>query len=111
MTGSFSVEPAHLRNVAPQFDSLADRTDAVLKTLRSSITSEGESWGADETGQSFGQSYVPSAELGQQGIELTAQTFEALGKGLRAVAAAFEATDTSNSANINGESQTLGGGY
>lgn len=109
MTDNFHVDPAHMRTCAARFDALEDRATSILARLRSALSAEGESWGADETGMAFARGYVPAAESGELGIERTTEVLTAFGTGLRATAESFEAADDYSGARLYSVGNGLGG--
>ena len=48
-----SVNPDGLNDAASQFANIADTTQQLLNTLKSSTSSEGQPWGDDSAGKKF----------------------------------------------------------
>jgi uncharacterized protein YukE len=67
MGESLQVDPNLLRSLAPELTALADMAHNELARLKETLDAQGQCWGDDEPGRSFGESYEPGAEKGLAG--------------------------------------------
>ncbi|MGW1743959.1 hypothetical protein ACWCPQ_34780 [Nocardia sp. NPDC001965] len=100
MTDPLWLDPDTMHASAAEFDQMADELAQMLAELRATSLREGESWGADEPGKAFAESYVPSAEQGMAGFENLVDRVRALGAGLRAATGMYTDTDNAGSAQV-----------
>ena len=96
------VDPNHLRNVAPSFDSLVQRVSDSQTKLSGVISGEGECWGADETGTTFSSGYVPRVDVVTSSFEFATGALSSIANRLRAVADNYEQTDQDTANNFGG---------
>jgi len=96
------VDPAHLRSVAPRFDALSQRMAEAAATLHSTLEAEGECWGGDETGTTFANGYLPSAEVAEHSLGFAVGALAALGTELRSTADSFDDTDRGTASSLAG---------
>ncbi|NUS91365.1 MAG: hypothetical protein HOQ36_02970, partial [Nocardia sp.] len=100
MTDPLWLDPDTMHASAAEFDQMADELAQMLAELRATSLREGESWGADDPGKAFAESYVPSAEQGMAGFENLVDRVRALGAGLRAATGIYTDTDNAGSAQV-----------
>ncbi|MEV6426585.1 hypothetical protein [Nocardia sp. NPDC051463] len=67
MGESLRVDTDLLRALAPELTALADLAHKELTQLKATLEAEGQCWGDDEPGLTFGETYVPEAERGLAG--------------------------------------------
>ncbi|AII04831.1 WXG100 family type VII secretion target [Rhodococcus opacus] len=102
MSAQLWVDPAHLRSVAPRFDALSQRMAEVAATLHSTLEAEGECWGGDQTGTTFANGYLPSAEVAEHSLGFAVGALAALGTELRSTADSFDDTDRGTASSLAG---------
>ncbi|MEU1951469.1 hypothetical protein [Nocardia rhamnosiphila] len=100
MTDPLWLDPDAMHASAAEFDQMADELAQMLAELRATSLREGESWGTDEPGKAFAESYVPTAEQGMAGFENLVDRVRALGAGLRAATGTYTDTDNAGSAQV-----------
>lgn len=88
------VDPAALRTVAPRFVELADVIEAAERALSSALTAEGECWGADESGQSFAQTYVGDVSPTVDAVATLARVLTSMRDRMVHTADNYDDTDT-----------------
>jgi uncharacterized protein YukE len=88
------VDSAALRAVAPRFVELADAVEAAERELSSALAAEGECWGADETGQSFAQTYVGEVAPTVDAVTMLAQVLTSVRDRMVHTADNYDNTDT-----------------
>ncbi|MFD6060974.1 WXG100 family type VII secretion target [Rhodococcus wratislaviensis] len=102
MSAQLWVDPAHLRSVAPRFDALSQRMAEVAATLHSTLEAEGECWGGDQTGTTFANGYLPSAEVAEHSLGFAVGALAALATELRSTADSFDDTDRGTASSLAG---------
>ncbi|MCX5044463.1 WXG100 family type VII secretion target [Aldersonia sp. NBC_00410] len=94
MGAEVCVDPAALRAVAPRFVELADAVESAQRNLSSALAAEGECWGADESGQSFAQSYVGDVAPTVDTVAKLAQVLTSMRDRMVHTADNYDDTDT-----------------
>lgn len=61
-TDGFAADPETLAARAGQFDDLADRVDAIHRTLAENLAAAGPCWGTDAVGRSFDAAHTGPSE-------------------------------------------------
>lgn len=102
MSKPIRVEPDILRAAAPKVADAADALAAAFAALSSSLSAEGECWGADEPGSSFAEGYVANADSRSQEIQGAVVKLRSVADKLIADANSFQDTDTTFGENLGG---------
>ncbi|MET8794915.1 hypothetical protein ABZV91_00370 [Nocardia sp. NPDC004568] len=107
MTDPLWLDPDAMHASAAEFDQMADELAQMLAELKDTSLREGESWGTDEPGKAFAESYVPTAQQGIAGFENLVDRVRALGAGLRAATGTYTDTDNAGSAQVRNSDPAL----
>lgn len=62
MNDGFTADPDRLVTEGGRFDELVGRVGEIHRTLTDALSANGECWGSDAVGQSFGAAHVAPAE-------------------------------------------------
>jgi uncharacterized protein YukE len=76
------VDGDALRGAVPDLRAVADAVDTALAGLREALAAEGECWGRDAAGSSFGSGYGPLRDQAED-------AFGELSRGIAGMAGAF----------------------
>ncbi|WP_406235158.1 hypothetical protein [Nocardia sp. NBC_01009] len=93
MGESLEVDPDLLRALAPELNALADMAQNELTQLKATLNAEGECWGNDEPGRTFGESYEPAAEQGLAGYKNLIDNLRRIGDSATNAADTFHNQD------------------
>ncbi|WP_328404711.1 hypothetical protein [Nocardia sp. NBC_00403] len=93
MNESLRVDADLLRALAPELTALADLAHKELTQLKATLEAEGQCWGDDEPGLTFGESYVPEAEKGLAGYANLVENLHRTSGGVVDAADAFHNHD------------------
>jgi uncharacterized protein YukE len=107
VTDPLWLDPDAMHASAAEFDQMADELAQMVAELRATSLREGESWGTDDPGKAFAESYVPTAEQGMAGFENLVDRVRALGAGLRAATGTYTDTDNAGSAQVRNSDPAL----
>jgi uncharacterized protein YukE len=87
------VDPPALRAASPQFDAAADTLESAGTAIDGVVSSEGDCWGADESGQTFANDYLPAAQSAQDNISALVEALRGVRVQLDASADTWESID------------------
>lgn len=93
MGESLRVDSDLLRALAPELAELADMAYKELTQLKATLAAEGQCWGNDEPGRTFGESYEPDAEQGLAGYSNLIDNLRRTSAGVADAADAFHSED------------------
>ncbi len=102
-----SVNPDGLTNAANQFDAIADTTQHILNTLKSTTSSEGQPWGDDKSGKTFAdgeKGYVSNANNTFSSLASLVGVFQQNASNLKDTVSTFE----KNEADMSGSGGSSG---
>ncbi|MFJ1456976.1 WXG100 family type VII secretion target [Nocardia sp. N2S4-5] len=94
------VDPVALRATQPRFTDLATRVTNALTQLQSSLNTEGQCWGADETGKAFATDYVPATDELVQALAGFSSTLTAIGGQMAQSADLLSGQEGANAAGL-----------
>ena len=87
------VDVDALRGAVPDLAAVAAALDTALTRLGDALTAEGECWGRDATGTSFGSGYGPLRDQAEQAFGELSRGIAAMGTRFGSVADAAQAAD------------------
>ncbi|WP_149361209.1 WXG100 family type VII secretion target [Lolliginicoccus suaedae] len=104
MSGNLELDPDRLRAVAPRFTDIADSISNILGQLTDALAAEGESWGRDENGTSFGSGYAPAAKAAASATETIRDAMNGVHEVALSTADLVDETDHGSAATFGGTS-------
>lgn len=93
MSESFSADTHQLRRLAVRFADIAEQAAALAEQLGAALTQEGASWGDDELGHTFAQTYRPAMSSGLSGLGNAVDNVRQEAEALAAMATTLEQQD------------------
>ena len=87
------VDVDALRGAVPDLAAVAAAVDTALTRLGDALTAEGECWGRDATGTSFGSGYEPLRDQAEQAFRELSRGISSMGAAFGSVADAAQAAD------------------
>ncbi|WP_330257094.1 hypothetical protein OG874_22500 [Nocardia sp. NBC_00565] len=106
MDQSLRVDVDRLRTLALDMSAMADGARQELTTLKAALTAEGECWGNDEPGRTFGEQYEPAAKNGLTGFQNLVDRLQQMSGALSGTAETFENQDLETAAEISDPTPT-----
>jgi uncharacterized protein YukE len=100
--GVMGVDAGTLRDALPDFAEIAGSVDTALAHLRDALSAEGECWGLDDLGRSFGPGYGTLRDQAQDAFGELARAIDDMGTRLGSVADTARAADDRGSARLTG---------
>ncbi|MEV5649863.1 hypothetical protein AB0L57_16600 [Nocardia sp. NPDC052254] len=88
------VDEDRLREVAREYDSIADSVRRAYDELRAVMAEEGNFWGDDQTGRAFAETYVPDSHALMDSLKQMLTLLSGQGKALEGVLSNLEAADS-----------------
>ncbi|GAB3280769.1 hypothetical protein [Parasphingorhabdus pacifica] len=101
MADGMEIDTEALRAQAPKFELAADRLKRAFSQLQEVIDAEGNCWGHDEPGETFGEKYTAATTDATDGSETVAEILSRTTSDLTGTADTSEAVDQHAAANIN----------
>jgi WXG100 family type VII secretion target len=99
-TGQFTINPAEIQKVAPQFSSASSELQAALTTLEHTLAALGAPWGDDKQGAAFGAAYSPQQKAITTSLGVLVKGLASIDEGLSAHAANHADTDAHTAATM-----------
>ena len=87
------VDVEALRGAVPDLAAVAAAVDTAMARLGEALAAEGECWGRDATGTSFGAGYGPLRDQAEQAFGDLSRGIAAMGTRFGSVADAAQAAD------------------
>ncbi|KPI00658.1 hypothetical protein OK074_5751 [Actinobacteria bacterium OK074] len=104
---TFNVETAVLRQQGRNFADLGGDFSTASKRLQSTLEGLGEPWAEADFGEIFGEVYTPIRDGIFTSMDSLAERLQQIGYNLQDMARNYDASDTSNSGELNGLSGQL----
>lgn len=99
--GGFSINPAEVQSVAPQFTTASTDLQTALTKLTSALGGLGAPWGGDAQGEQFGNAYAPQHDALTKSFGVLVTGLASIHEGLSAHADNHSGNDTHTAAAIN----------
>lgn len=101
----YEVDAERLASRAAQFDPLVTRLGDIHRTLTDALSTDGDCWGADAVGQSFGAAHQPSADDAVARLSTLSDRLTSVSTRLAETAGTYRSGDQSAVAHLRAAEQ------
>jgi uncharacterized protein YukE len=96
MGESFFVDTDGIAKSMPGFRALTDQVRRASEHLHGELSSLGECWGNDHSGQEFAKEYLPAKDQMADGVEQLYKVLQSTGDGIETMAKGFARNEQQN---------------